>query len=429
MKNLFYFILFYSPIFLEAQPTIHSSGIQFERELSWSQIKEKARREDRYIFVDCYATWCGPCKWMDSEIFKRDSVGSFYNAHFLNVKLQFDSTRNDDETVMEWFSVARQFEKEIGIKGYPTYLFFNANGKLVDKITGITNTADLFIKKGFAALDTNQQYYILRDKFLKGERTQGLILSLVPLAILHGDFAIAYKGHNLFYDMIEDPYLKDNLKVICASISKSNDKGFQLLITGSDKVNSILGDKDRAQSIVKNILSLEAYQKYIKPQKGQVKWDQASRFLEKKAPNLAGSILLQMQITDAYQHKAWDIWGKRSIDYYDKYSASLSHNECWFMNNILMDIFRKCNNKNTLQRAAKWSKKTIGMYEKGVEDATCVDTYANLLYKCGNKVQALCWEQKAIELSLIQHEVDKEEIQDNFQKMQKGIPTWPDNVK
>jgi thiol:disulfide interchange protein len=45
-----------------------SKGINFENNLSWEQVKEKAKAENKYIFVDCYATWCGPCKAMDKEV-------------------------------------------------------------------------------------------------------------------------------------------------------------------------------------------------------------------------------------------------------------------------------------------------------------------------------------------------------------------------
>ncbi|MBO9572315.1 MAG: hypothetical protein J7497_08925, partial [Chitinophagaceae bacterium] len=34
------------------------SGINFEVRLTWQQIKDKAKAENKFIFVDCYATWC-----------------------------------------------------------------------------------------------------------------------------------------------------------------------------------------------------------------------------------------------------------------------------------------------------------------------------------------------------------------------------------
>jgi thiol:disulfide interchange protein len=39
-----------------------TKGIQFVHNLSWQEILQKARAENKYVFVDCYATWCGPCK-------------------------------------------------------------------------------------------------------------------------------------------------------------------------------------------------------------------------------------------------------------------------------------------------------------------------------------------------------------------------------
>jgi len=34
-----------------------AQGIEFQQGLNWTQVKEKAVQEHKYIFVDCYATW------------------------------------------------------------------------------------------------------------------------------------------------------------------------------------------------------------------------------------------------------------------------------------------------------------------------------------------------------------------------------------
>ena len=36
------------------------SGIHFEHTLTFNQIQAKAKAEHKYVFVDCYASWCGP---------------------------------------------------------------------------------------------------------------------------------------------------------------------------------------------------------------------------------------------------------------------------------------------------------------------------------------------------------------------------------
>ncbi len=69
------------------------SGMQFVQHSSWTKILAKAKEENKLIFVDCYATWCGPCKKMAKEVFPLADVGAFYNANYINVKAQMDSFR------------------------------------------------------------------------------------------------------------------------------------------------------------------------------------------------------------------------------------------------------------------------------------------------------------------------------------------------
>lgn len=43
------------PIYLAAQ----DKGIIFENNISWKGVLEKAKAENKYIFIDCSASWCG----------------------------------------------------------------------------------------------------------------------------------------------------------------------------------------------------------------------------------------------------------------------------------------------------------------------------------------------------------------------------------
>lgn len=42
------------------------------------------------VFMDCYTSWCGPCKMMAQEVFSREDVGQFMNTRFVNVKLDME---------------------------------------------------------------------------------------------------------------------------------------------------------------------------------------------------------------------------------------------------------------------------------------------------------------------------------------------------
>src|SRR5438067_1186400 len=93
------------PLIVHAQN--EQKGIHFENGLSWQQIKSKAWTENKYIFVDCYATWCGPCKAMDKNVYPKDSLGDYMNDKFISVKVQFDSSKQDDEEVKKWYADAK----------------------------------------------------------------------------------------------------------------------------------------------------------------------------------------------------------------------------------------------------------------------------------------------------------------------------------
>ncbi|HRD39394.1 MAG TPA: thioredoxin family protein, partial [Bacteroidia bacterium] len=43
-----------------------------------TSVFEKAKKENKFILVDAYTTWCGPCKWMSKNIFTNDTAADYY---------------------------------------------------------------------------------------------------------------------------------------------------------------------------------------------------------------------------------------------------------------------------------------------------------------------------------------------------------------
>ncbi len=97
-KNVSRIILIFFPVICNSQ------GIVFDERSSWQNILQQAKASNKYIFIDCYTTWCGPCKEMDNEVYTDGSVGDFMNKKFISVKLQMDTAAGDNESTKEKIS-------------------------------------------------------------------------------------------------------------------------------------------------------------------------------------------------------------------------------------------------------------------------------------------------------------------------------------
>ena len=60
-------------------------GVYFY-ELSYEDALKMAKQQGRKLFIDCYTTWCGPCKYMSETVFKQENVGDFLNQNFICLK-------------------------------------------------------------------------------------------------------------------------------------------------------------------------------------------------------------------------------------------------------------------------------------------------------------------------------------------------------
>ena len=93
-------------------------GIQFIEE-DWAQALKTAKDKGKLIFIDIYATWCGPCKMLKQYTFTDSSVGEFFNKNFVNVSIDGEK------------GVGPELAQQYAIEGYPTLIVADETGKPV----------------------------------------------------------------------------------------------------------------------------------------------------------------------------------------------------------------------------------------------------------------------------------------------------------
>lgn len=141
------------------------TGIYFD-ELSFEEALEKAKKSNKLLFVDCYTSWCGPCKILARDVFTDSEVGDYFNEHFISLKV--DCEKGEGPRLRERFGVA----------GFPTLLFLNGEGEVVSKMVGASKQP-VFLQKVKEGLDPNTSVYGKEKQYKAGKRDRAFVLDLI----------------------------------------------------------------------------------------------------------------------------------------------------------------------------------------------------------------------------------------------------------
>jgi len=387
-------------------------GITFEHGLNWSQIKEKAKKENKFIFVDLFTTWCGPCKYMSASVFPQTKVGDFFNSKFVNAKIQMDKTDKDSEEVKAWYEEAERFGKDYKIAAYPTFLIFNPQGELVHRMVG-GGDADEFIERSKDALKPETQYYALLKAFNENPTDLALAHRMVRAANTAYDEATVTQAEDIIISHTKPENLtKECAAYLVANTRTSRSKAFELLRDNPEKIDALLEKNGAANRVLATVAINEVLGTKI-DFNTEPNWEALKTEISDKYTNINFDPIFKLMKAQYYvQSRNWS----SLTNIVDSYltSEDLNSNQ---LNSYAWEIFENSTDAACLDAALKWSKRAV---EQDVKSAY-LDTYANLLYKKGDKINAIKWQEEALSLAT---EGEQDNYQDTLAKMKSDIPTW-----
>lgn len=103
-------------------------------EITWGKdltaAQTAAKQSHKLMMVDMYTGWCGWCKKLDADVYPQPTV--------VQAAAQFVPLKLDAEKDADGVTLAKKFK----VTGFPTLLFLDGSGAIVDRIVGYQPVAD-----------------------------------------------------------------------------------------------------------------------------------------------------------------------------------------------------------------------------------------------------------------------------------------------
>lgn len=202
-----------------------SQGIEFFNG-KWQEALQKAKEEDKLLFVDAYAKWCGPCKAMSKNVFPLAEVGEFFNKNFINLKL--DMEESDGVT----------FGFKYPVSAYPTLYFIDGDGKVIKVTKGGKQAAGL-IAVGQEALKSYDRSEKYEQKYLLGDRSYDLMLDYVKALNASGKPSL--KISNDYLNSNPDITDKQKMIFLLEAANEADSKNFDAVIANKENLIKWVG--------------------------------------------------------------------------------------------------------------------------------------------------------------------------------------------
>lgn len=174
-KIVFMGVMLFTSFLLLAQEA--EKGVRFMDNEPWENVLKKAREQNRWVFVDCYTTWCGPCKILATEILTQEKLGQFINEHCISVKYDVEKG-----TGLDFARKHRDY-----IHAFPTMLLIRPDDSVMQCMVGAFPAENILhaVQSGLDGIT----WKTLEKKYRAGNREFPFIKNYLNLLAISGEDA------------------------------------------------------------------------------------------------------------------------------------------------------------------------------------------------------------------------------------------------
>lgn len=356
--------------------SVQGQGIEFFKG-SWQDALEIAKKQDKILFVDAYAEWCGPCKRMARSVFPEKKVGDFFNKNFINVKLDMEKGEG------------LVFRKKYPVTAFPTLFFIDYTGELVQKAIG-AKQAEGLLKLGREALTKIDRSVDFAKEYEKGNRNPELVYNYVKALNKVGKPTL--KISNEYIRSQKDLNTPENLRFLLEAAIEADSRIFTLLEKHKQAIIALEGE----QKFKAKVLSAcqATVRKSIEYQsKGLL--EEAKGKIKKHYPEKA----LQFALSSEMDYCLIARNAKHFVSNCKEYAKKIAKGNPSELSKLAQNIFNNFGEDKKAMKEAESIAKNAAMIS---ENYTHHLTYAKILHFNGKRTEAMKVANKSLELAKTQ---------------------------
>ena len=352
-------------------------GIKFGKQ-SFVKTLEQAKKENKLIFLDAFASWCGPCKLLDKNVFPKKEVGDYFNANFLNLHIDMEKG--------EGIEIAKKYS----IYSYPTLLFIDGDGKVVYKAAGYMSPQEL-ISIAKEAVNPENTLENKIAKFEAGEKDPEFLMGLIKNTY-SSDFSLAQKVATRYFQTRTDAtYSKEEAGMLLFFTKTIDDDLYKIFTAKKAELStqipeSYLAEYDKQLKL--NTVLQKSFDANTQSINEPIFLAEGTKIYgEKEAKQLLNKINMDLFFTQ----KKYDDYAKSALNYYQN-PKDFATDE---LNNVAWNFYLYVTDKTLLTQVTQLCLEGI----KKEENSQNTDTLANIYYKLGDNKNAKLWAKKSIEIA------------------------------
>ena len=325
-----------------------AQGIKFV-ESNFKEALAQAEQEKKLLFMDCYTSWCGPCRLLANRVFPNDSIGQFFNKHFVSLKVDMEKGEGP--------ALARQY----GVKAYPTLLFIDpSTQEIVSQVVGF-RTVKALLEDAQKAANPNRNLQGLSAQFNENPTNPA-----IASAYLEGLWAASLTQERdetlknyLSRLTPEEICTTDNWKILSAHTENPYSYAFDCLHKNREGFRNVMG-KEAVNAKLDHLYRYASmkfiYRKRVPENEfPQNKFNKLMELLKQEEGDEFAYYLTQLEMIDNVQKGNYrgmlDV-----LERADKKQILTPQTRFYFIW-LNLTYLKECKDKKALKRGLKWAEK------------------------------------------------------------------------